>query len=84
MKIKVFKFKVSNYGYMESAEYKSKLGKEYRDINDELVIEGTVNNFIKDKKVIDIKTNNVEVSYHNNGHANLVELYYTIIYEEVA
>jgi hypothetical protein len=68
---------------MENAKAKSKLGKEYRHINDELVIEETVNNFIKDKKVIDIKTNTVEVSYHNNGHANIVELYYTIVYEEV-
>jgi len=83
MKIKVFKFKVSNFGYLDKSNDQNKLDKEYREINDELVIEDTVNEFIQDKKVIDIKTNTVDVQYHNNGHANYIEMCYTIIYENI-
>ena len=46
------------------------------------MIETIINDFIKDKKVIDIKINNIDVHYHNNGYDNRIQLVYTVIYGE--
>jgi len=45
-------------------------------------IEEIVNEFSLDKEIIDIRINNVDVNYHNNGYSNTIELWYTIMYKE--
>jgi len=89
MKIKVFKFKVVSTYYLqkprrnESESDKVKREKALEELSTELDIEDSVNAFIQGKKVIDIKTNTVDAKYHNNGYSNTIELYYTIMYEDI-
>lgn len=68
MKIKTFEFELTNYN-SESVNIR--------------FIDSKINNFIKDKKVIDIKTNTIDIRYHNNGYSNTVALVYTILYENL-
>lgn len=85
-KIKLFRFEVSN-------GTSSPLGKDdiesswYRDGQRKLIsekqIEETINNFIKDKNLISISINNIDINYHNNARGNTIHLIYTIVYEEV-
>ena len=84
MKIKVFKFRVSNAA---SEPFSEDIGKDwYAKRKGELVSEteiaSKVNRFIQGKRVINILVNNVDVHYHNNGRGNTVDLVYTIMYEE--
>ena len=81
MKIKLFRFEVSNASSLalESDWYKN----DKEKIVSEEMIEYIVNDFIYDKNVIDIKVNNVDVNYHNNARGNTIHLLYTIMYEEI-
>jgi len=90
MKIKVFKFLVANTYYREkpwrreSESDKVRREKVLEELDTELAIEDSINDFIQGKKVLDIKTHTVDAKYHNNGHSNTIELYYTIMYEDIA
>lgn len=84
MKVKVFKFKVSNAA---SNLLKNDAQEQWaRNAMNELEtpedIEYTVNHFCDNKNIIDIKVNKVEVNYHNNARGNTIELWYTILYED--
>lgn len=85
MKIKVFKFEVSNPTSSPcSDDYKFEWFQEKKDsLYTPAQVEDIVNNFCKDKSIFDIKVNNVDVQYHNNARGNTIELWYTIIYKEV-
>ena len=72
MKIAIFKYAASK------SLWKKDGGGEC--INTEL-IEDEINNFCKDKEVVDIKVNTVEYDYHNNGGCNGITLVYTIMYK---
>ena len=84
MKIKVFKFEVSNGSCCEfegdSRERWFQIAKNKLVTPEK--IERTINNFCCDKEVIGISINNVDVKYHNNARGNTVELWYTIMYKE--
>lgn len=94
MKIKVFRFEVNNASSecFEEDKYKKdahgKLTSEptlwyftqQQKLFTEDKIEEIINDFIKDKKVIDIKVNDIEVKYHNNARGNTIHLVYTIMY----
>ena len=85
MKIKVFKFEVSN---ASSSALKDDLGSSWfrnkqAQLKSPSEIENIINDFCRDKYVVDVKVNNVDVSYHNNARGNTIELWYTIIYKEV-
>ena len=84
MKIKVFKFLVSNWTSKNSDD---DIGKRDYSIararlSEPSTIEKTINEFCKNKDIIDIKINSIDVGYHNNGRGNLIELWYTIMYKE--
>ena len=84
MKIKVFKFLVSNWtsscfdSDISNADYVSSAKRLYTPEQ----VEGIVNSFCNGKNVVDVRVNNVDVNYHNNGRGNAVELWYTVIYRE--
>ena len=83
LKIKIFRFRVSNatsspFSGDEKSEWFMKAKKE---IWSEKKIEKTINDFIADKDIVDIKINNVDVQYHNNGRGNTIDLVYTITYK---
>lgn len=83
MQIKVFKFQVSNAAYGQSGScesytwYKNLKGQEVSPEQ----IETTINTFCQGKEIVDIKINNVDTNYHNNGYSNTIELWYTIMYK---
>lgn len=83
MKIKVFRFKVSNWS--SSAFEDDKKHSDYKQAQNELVseaqIEYVVNGFIKNKQNVSIMVTPVDVHYHNNGRGNDIELVYTIMYQ---
>ena len=84
LKVKVFKFRVSNAASAmhdddKSSAYFIKIQKELVSEKD---IEETINNFIAGKDIVDIKINNIDVQYHNNARGNTVDLIYTIMYKE--
>lgn len=83
MKIKVFKFQVSNAAYGQSGSCESYTW--YQNLKGQEVspeqIETTINTFCQGKEIIDIKINNVDINYHNNGYSNNIELWYTIMYK---
>lgn len=94
MKIKVFKFEIVNWGTKYVGKSRMELEKEFftikdRDKLDDAIrridkiedIENIVNDFIKDKEIIDIKTDVIHTQYHNNGCPNTMHLIYTIIYQ---
>lgn len=84
MKIKVFKFEVSNGSCCEfegdARERWFKIAQSKLATPEK--IERTINNFCLDKDIIDININNVDVKYHNNARGNTIELWYTIKYNE--
>ena len=88
MKIKLFRFEVNNASCHLFEDDKkdcwaNRLVKEEQEqLVSEEMIETIINDFIKDKKVIDIKINNIDVHYHNNGYDNRIQLVYTVIYGE--
>lgn len=50
------------------------------------VLEREINEFLKanpEITILDIKMQNVDVHYHNNGGDNTIEIWCMIIYEEV-
>jgi len=81
-KIKVFEFEVCNSATWDtkglSQEWLKRCQERLFNMSD---IENTINDFLKDKKLIDIKINNVDVNYHNNGRTNTINLIYTILFE---
>lgn len=84
LKVKVFRFRVSNAASAMHDEDKS--SRYFINLQKELVseksIEQTINKFIADRDVVDIKINNVDVNYHNNARGNTIDLVYTIMYKE--
>ena len=79
--VKVFKFRVTNYGYSEDvSSYKYMDSRNKYPISSTTEIESLVNKFCEHHNVVDIKVIAVDVHYHNNGYDNTIELYYTIIY----
>lgn len=82
MKIKVFKFEVCNWAVDLTDEQKNARSREaLQRISNEEDIENTINNFIENKDVLQIITNNIDVNYHNNGRYNTIQLVYTILYK---
>ena len=76
-KIKTFTFKVSSS--MRSSTPKE----EYLlYLSNPDLIDDTINDFIKDKNVIDIKINTYTSHRHNNAGSDEVLMAYTIIYSE--
>ena len=65
MKIKVFKFQVSNAAYGQSGSCESYTW--YQNLKGQEVspeqIETTINTFCQGKEIIDIKINNVDINY---------------------
>lgn len=83
-KIKTFRFTVSNASSApmsvdKNNEHFQKLKKE---IVSEETIDKTINAFLKDKLLVDIKTTTIDVQYHNNARGNTIALIYTVIYRE--
>lgn len=85
MKVKVFRFRVSNAASSPWPEdYKKDWFKEtLAELKSENDIERIINEFLykEAKKVLEIKVNTVDVEYHNNARGNTVDLVYTILYE---
>ena len=84
MKVKVFKFLVSNpASSMLAGDEKNA---SFRECMSQLKkpedIENVINAFCCDKDVIGINVNEIDVKYHNNGRGNTIELWYTIIYRQ--
>lgn len=82
IKVEVVKFQVSNAtsGYLNGDEKEKWYQEKLLDLHDSEDITESLNYFIEDKDVIDIKVNTVDIKYHNNGRGNTIELWYTIIY----
>lgn len=80
--VKIFRFEVSNSSSnpLSGDEKKSGFEKAQKRLVTMEHIEKTINSFVKDKSVHDIKINNIDEKYHNNGRANTIFLVYTIIY----
>ena len=83
MKTKILKFEICNAASVPFDDDVSKpwYMKYKSRIKSPTYIEDQINDFCSDKKVIDIRTNTVDVHYHNNGRSNTIELWVTIIYE---
>lgn len=85
MKVKVFRFRVSNVASSPcDDDYRKAWFKErLAELKSEKDIERIINEFLykEAKKVLDIKVNTVDVGYHNNARGNTVDLVYTIPYE---
>lgn len=84
MKIKVFRFEVSNF--TSTMSKKEVCERTYSlEVSERLAtteyIEDTINEFIKGKEVIDIKTDVIHTEYHNNGRSNTMHMIYTIMYK---
>ena len=82
MKIKVFKFEVSNAA---NCPLRGDENERWFDIKQSKLvtpekIEKIINDFCSDKSIVNININNVDVQYHNNGRGNTIELWYTIMY----
>jgi hypothetical protein len=84
MKVKIFRFQVSNASYLNDRE-DDKTSRWYSNNSKELVkeneIETIINDFIEDKNVVEIKVTTIDVLYHNNARSNTIELIYTIMYD---
>lgn len=83
MRVKVFRFKVSNWtsSAFESDKEKSNYYDSLKELVSEHDIEESVNSFITDKEVVSITVTPVDVHYHNNGRGNDIDLVYTILYK---
>jgi predicted CoA-binding protein len=81
-KIKIFRFEVSNVASGACAEDVNQpwYSKNIEKLATNEEIEDKINTFIKDKCLIEIKINNIDIDYHNNGRGNHIELLYTVIY----
>jgi hypothetical protein len=81
-KVKVMRFRVSNWTTVAFDDDKTKANyiEAAREVMSEAEVTARVNAFIKDKQVVNIITNTVDVHYHNNGRSNTVDLIYTIVY----
>lgn len=83
MKVKAFKFRLSNSASHASADdvqstwYKQNIS-VVQTTED---IENTINEFIEDKTVVQMIVTHVDVNYHNNARGNTIDLIYTIMYE---
>lgn len=82
MKIKVFKFEVSN---ATSSPCRGDENESWFNVKQSKLvtperIEKIINDFCSDKSIINININNVDVQYHNNARGNTIELWYTIMY----
>lgn len=82
MKVKVFEFEVSNGASRlcdgdEGTNWAKKLEAK---LFSPAMVSDVINDFVKDKDVVDIKVNNVDVQYHDNCRGNTVRLWYTILY----
>ena len=84
LKVKVFRFRVSNAasGPLKGDEHEEWFIQDKKELVSEKSIEETINKFIEDKDVVDIKINNIDVRYHNNARGNTIDLVYTIMYKE--
>lgn len=84
LKVKVFRFRVSNAASspLKDDEYDKWFIQSKKELVSEKSIEQTINKFIEDKDVVDIKINNIDVRYHNNARGNTIDLVYTIMYKE--
>lgn len=84
MKIKTFKFEVSNWS--SSCNDTDKNGASYAEYQKRIAtpeqIDKTINEFCKGKTIKNINVNNIDINYHNNARGNTIEMMYTIIYEE--
>lgn len=84
VKIKVFRFEVSNCTSAafdddyRSSWYKQNINK----LSSEEDIENEINSFCDTHNIINIKTDTIDVNYHNNARGNTIHLIYTIIYQE--
>lgn len=83
MKIKILKFEVSNAASSPFDEDKNKpwFSNCIKRLKTPSEIQTEINKFCADKEVVDIKTNTVDVHYHNNGRGNTIELWVTITYK---
>ena len=84
MKVQLFRFRVSNAA---SAAFDSDRSEKWftaklRELDDEEYIEDTINDFIKNKKNVQITVTPVDVHYHNNGRGNTIDLIYTIMFDD--
>lgn len=83
VKVKVFRFKVSNASShcLTGDENQLWYRKEKAEIVSEKQIESTINQFLIDKELINLQISPVEVNYHNNARGNTIDLIYTITYK---
>jgi hypothetical protein len=72
MKVKIFRFLVSNYGYRASDDFKKRISKEYTHVSSEIEIQYAINYFLEDVELVDIKINTVDIADHNNGGSKIV------------
>lgn len=85
-KVKVFRFRVSNWTTLSFDKDKKMLAhtEAQKELVSEEQIEEIINNFIVDKQVKDIIVNTVDVHFHNNGRSNSIDLVYTVLYREIS
>lgn len=83
MKVKIFRFNVSNAtSYCFDDDKKDKWYQEGQDrLVSEEKIEEILNDFIKDKSNVSITVTPIDVHYHNNARGNDIDLIYTVMYE---
>ena len=80
MKIKLFRFRVSNWTLsILSGDHPS--DDAYLEVVSLDEIEECINEFASLHEVVDIKVNNIDVKYHNNARGNTIDFIYTIIYK---
>lgn len=65
-KVKLFRYEISNASTV---------------CFDDDKIEDEINEFLSDKELIEIKVNQADVRFHNNGRSNTIHLIYTIVYK---
>ena len=82
MLVTVFKYEVANassHAFSEDADTSWYKKARIRLTTPE-EIEEEISDFCRNKDIVDIKVNTVDVHHHNNGRGNTVELWYTILY----
>lgn len=83
MKIKTFRFNIlSSCTDNDMHMKKQNMHDEYEALYSEYKIDNEINNFIKDKEVIDIKINEIYKSNTENNGTNKVMLQYTVMYND--
>lgn len=85
IKIKVFRFEVSNASSscFEDDKYQRWYKQDQIKLASREYIENCINEFLKDKEFIDLKVSTIDVEYHNNGRGNTIHLLYTLLYKEI-